>query len=275
MSAPPDHAEEILLEKLGRALHRFGSPAHRLEDALGAVAAQLGIRGQFFSTPTAIFASFEQPGRHLTRLLRIEPGEVDLDKLSRLDRILVRVIEGELAPSEAASRIDEIEAAPAGYGALVTTLAFALISASAARFFGGGWREVVAALGVGLLTGLLALSIGRFPTAGRVFELSAATLAALVTNLAASFFPIAPETVTVAGLIVLIPGFTLTVAMNELATRHLVSGSARTAGAVLIFLVIGFGVALGTRLAGAPDRRSPGSGATGDACPPGPSRWRW
>ena len=46
----------------------------------------------------------------------------------------------------------------------------------------------------------------------------------------------------------LVPGFTLTVAMTELATRNLVSGTARLAGAAGTFLAIGFGVALGTRV---------------------------
>jgi uncharacterized membrane protein YjjB (DUF3815 family) len=55
--------------------------------------------------------------------------------------------------------------------------------------------------------------------------------------------------VILAGLIVLIPGLSLTVAMKELATRNLISGSGRLAWAALVFLVIGFGVALGDRLA--------------------------
>ena len=44
------------------------------------------------------------------------------------------------------------------------------------------------------------------------------------------------------------PGLTLTVAMTELATRNLVSGAARLSGAVLMFMTIGVGFALGNRL---------------------------
>ena len=42
----------------------------------------------------------------------------------------------------------------------------------------------------------------------------------------------------------------MTVAMIELATRHLVSGMARLAGAVTVFLTIAFGVAMGRALVG-------------------------
>ena len=77
----------------------------------------------------------------------------------------------------------------------------------------------------------------------------------------AVFGPLSGYTATVAGLIVFIPGFSLTVAMIELATRNLVSGTARIMGALGVFLAIGFGVALGGRVAarmfGAPIESEP------------------
>jgi uncharacterized membrane protein YjjB (DUF3815 family) len=61
-------------------------------------------------------------------------------------------------------------------------------------------------------------------------------------------------------VIVLVPGLTLTTAVTELATRDLVSGTARLMGAGLIFLEIAFGVALGwqvTKLLPAPIASAP------------------
>jgi uncharacterized membrane protein YjjB (DUF3815 family) len=52
---------------------------------------------------------------------------------------------------------------------------------------------------------------------------------------------------TLAGLIVLIPGLTLTTAMTELSSGHVASGTARLSGALMMFLVIGFGVAMGSQ----------------------------
>jgi uncharacterized membrane protein YjjB (DUF3815 family) len=111
-------------------------------------------------------------------------------------------------------------------------------------------REIVAAAAIGAQTGVLAELATRRPAAARVFEWCAALAASAAAVLwAAAIGPMAPATAAVAGLIVLIPGLTLTVAMNELATRNLVSGTARLAGAGLTFLAIGFGLALGARLA--------------------------
>jgi uncharacterized membrane protein YjjB (DUF3815 family) len=58
-----------------------------------------------------------------------------------------------------------------------------------------------------------------------------------------------PAVSTLAGLIFVIPGFSLTIAMAELAARHLVSGTARLAGAFTVFLAITFGVAVGRHIA--------------------------
>jgi uncharacterized membrane protein YjjB (DUF3815 family) len=51
-----------------------------------------------------------------------------------------------------------------------------------------------------------------------------------------------------AGLVVLLPGLTFTVALTELSTRHLASGTARLSGALVTFLGLGFGLALGAKL---------------------------
>ena len=256
-TAIPDRGEQAaadLVERLARALHRFGTPAHRLEEAMGLVARRLGLAVEFFSTPTAIFTAFHHPRLDRTRLMRVEPGEVNLEKLSRLDRELSRLMatpeDGSAIDTAAiAHRVDAIVDAPVRYGAAETTFAFAFASGSAAHFFGGGLAEIVLSTFVGLGIGLLALLVERWSRAGRLFEMLAALFATWSAGVAAAVVPgLAPFVVVLAGLIVLIPGLTLTIAMTELAARHLMSGSSRLAGALLVFLTLGFGVALGQRL---------------------------
>lgn len=235
--------------KLGRGLHAHGYPAHRLEAALERVSRRLGLHGQFFSMPTALFASFGLQSDQRTFQIRVEPGAMDLRTLVALEAVSDAVADGAIDPPEGTRRIDAAIAAPAPYPAWLVTLSFAVTSAAAARFFGGGLREIVASAGVGLVVGLLALLAQRVAALGRVFEAVAAMTAALLACLAARHAgPLSVYIPTVAGIIVLVPGFTLTVAMTELATRNLVSGTARLAGAAGTFLAIGFGVALGTRI---------------------------
>jgi uncharacterized membrane protein YjjP (DUF1212 family) len=243
-------AREFVL-KLGQGLHAYGYPAHRLEEALVQVCGRLGLDGQFFSLPTALFAAFGQGEAHRTFQIRVEPGGVDLGKLARLDELRAQVAQGRLSPEEGARRVGEVLGAPDAYGPALTTAAFALASSTACRFFGGGLREIAAAGVIGFVIGLLAVLLARRPATARLFEALAAAVAGFLAVGAEILVPpLAPSVATLAGLIVLVPGYGLTVAFAEIATRHLVSGTARLAGAGLSFLVIAFGVALGTRAAG-------------------------
>src|SRR5215212_4643037 len=130
--------------KLGKALHQYGAPSHRLEEAMSLVLQRLGLEGQFFTTPTGIFVSFGAPEEHRTSLIRVEPGNVDLEKMALLDNLANQVIDGKISTTEGASRIDDITLCPARYNPLLTAICFGIASATASRFIGGGWREIVA-----------------------------------------------------------------------------------------------------------------------------------
>ncbi len=252
MSAPPDRAAVELVIRLGQALHAFGTSSHRLEEALGRLSDHLGLSGQFFSTPTAIFASFGGSGAERTVLVRAEPGSTDLEKLTQTEKVLQGVLAGQLSVAAAGPAIDTILAKPPRYGRLLTTVAFALASGSAARFLGGGWGEIVLAAMLGLAIGLVGLSTAGRPNAQRLFEVVGAFLATGIATSASILLgngALSASIAALAGMIVLVPGLTLTMAMSELGARHLVSGSARLASAVVTFLLIAFGVALGQRVA--------------------------
>lgn len=243
------HDEVSFVLRLARALHSYGVPAHRLEDVLDSAAKKLGLEGQFFSTPTSIFAAFGKQDEQRTFLIRVNPGGVDLGKLADLDAVAVRVLREGLAPIEGSAQIDEIIAAAPPYGIVLRTLAFGLASAAASRFLGGGGKEIALSATLGLLIGLLQLMAGRWQGVGRVFEpLAAFTVTVLAVVFSYAFGAYAVSNATLAGLIVLMPGLTLTVAMIELSTQHLASGTARLSAAFVVFLGMGFGVAIGNTI---------------------------
>jgi uncharacterized membrane protein YjjP (DUF1212 family) len=245
---PFDRHAGFLME-LGRALHVYGSPAHRLEAAMKIAAQRLGLGAQFFATPTAIMASFESGDEHRSMLVRVDPGEVDLERLSLLDGILGDVARGELGAEEARARVRWVVETPQRFGSSITILSFVLASASAARLMGGGLLEIAATLVISAVVALLLAVAGRLPGSERLIEPLAAIVASALATLAAGWIGgLSPLVVTMASLIVLLPGLTVTVAITELATRHLVSGSARLWGAMVVFLTLAFGVALGSRL---------------------------
>jgi uncharacterized membrane protein YjjP (DUF1212 family) len=248
--------------ELGKTLHLCGTSAFRLEEVLESVSRSLAlVNAQFFSTPTSLFSSFGEPGEQHTSLQRIHPGEIDLGKLADVDRLADDVARGRVDVETGLERLRALAVKPPNIGPMLTVLAYAATSGSAARFFGGGLRDVLVGFGIGLLSGALSLVLTRGAGA-RVYDVLTAALASLIAQLCLhSFGGVSVYVCTLSGVIVLVPGLTLTTAISELATRHLASGTARMMAAATSFLLIGFGVAVGTQvgklLIGAPAEVTP------------------
>lgn len=235
---------------LARALHRFGTPAHRLEEALDKVCKSLGLDAEVFTTPTAIIVSFGQHHELRTRLMRVEGGELDMGKLEQIDALADDVIDHAVTPDEGSVKLAAILAAPRQFGRALWTFVHGVTSAGLAVFFGGSLQDVVLSGAIGLTLGLLAQLIARSTDQTRVFELVGAAFAAFTAAVASSWSPrISPSLVTLAALVILLPGMSLTVAMTELATRNLIAGTARLMSAVIVLLELVVGVAIGERLA--------------------------
>ena len=83
-----------MLAALGKSLHQVGLSAHRVEDALRRAAAQYGTPLQVFSLPTGLMLSVDARPTPVTMLLRVPPGAVHLEQLSKLSAISARIIRG-------------------------------------------------------------------------------------------------------------------------------------------------------------------------------------
>ncbi len=131
--APPPGPEVAFILRLGQALHQYGTPAHRLEEQLLQVSERFGVEARFFSTPTSIFASFGAPESLQTSLIRVEPGEMDLERLTLLDGLALEVIHGKISPEQGAQRVEFILQSPARYGRAITLLCWTVAAGAAAR----------------------------------------------------------------------------------------------------------------------------------------------
>ncbi len=239
------------LMKLARALHTYGMPSHRLELALSQVSAELGVAAHYLVTPTSIFASIGSAPSARTFIERLEPGQIDLGKQTELHGLIGAVCRRRLTLEEAAAAVDALVERPPVQGWPAVVASFGLASTGAAVFFGGGRSELIAAGAIGLAIGLLVRAAGGSRRLAMVMPgvagVAGVLIAAAVQAALGPMFPFIP---TLAGLIILIPGLNLTIAVNELAHAQLVSGTARLGGALMAFLQIAFGVALGKKLVG-------------------------
>ncbi len=243
MNGDSEISHQDFLTALALALHKAGASAPRLEERIAEAAGALGIKASCFATPTSIFVSV---GEHV-RLLRVEPEGAHLERLVLVDQVAVEVGARRMTVSTGQRELERIQRAAPRYGATLQVLCTGLISAAVAVFFGGTPVEIGAGAVLGLGVGLWGEVATRGPGA-RVNELVAALGVAAGVTLLARLTPVSIPLLTLSGLIVLLPGLTLTVALTEMASRHLASGTARFAGAMVTFLQLGVGTALGWKL---------------------------
>lgn len=253
--APFDDRVRFLTE-LARRLHVAGVSASRLEGAVRSVARALGVSCEIWSTPTGLLLSLADAdvlhGTQQTRVLRLEPGDIDLSALVALDEIAERVCAGTLGVEAAWDAMHALDRPVRAGQQLAMVGAFGLASAAVAGLLRTGWLDIAVAAVLGLFIGWLALRSATRPNLSAAFE----AVAALVVTFAATAFahfvaPLSLQTVTVAALIVLMPGLTLTTAVTELATQQLVTGTTRFAGAMMTLLKLTFGSVAAAQLAAA------------------------
>jgi len=260
-------AREAFVTELGRALHAAGTPADHLEDTLTGVAEQLGLHAQFFSTPTSLMSGFGDPENQRVVLTRVQPGEPNLERLDALDRLAGKVARGELTVIEGRFALQSIIDAPRRAPAWTDPLAIGLASATVSVFFGASPQDIAAAAITGLLVGCFVVVAAARRRLARLMDFATGFVAAAGSVALAALIPgVDHKTVMISGLIVLVPGLTLTLAVSELAARHLVAGTARFTYAIMILVSIVFGAAVGTRLSetfpAATDRVAPAHPST-------------
>jgi uncharacterized membrane protein YjjP (DUF1212 family) len=239
-------ATEFVL-RLGNALLQAGYPVNQIGELLVALSHSLDLpQPQVYVTPTIIEVTIGPLTHQHRALLVTAPGEINLGQLTQLDAVAHAVASGMLTPRDGIARLEALSAAPALHSALLVGFAYALTAAAFARTLSGGIREILVAALVGGVTGVLAVFAQLFTRIQRIFPPLAAFVASfLVTALAAKVTPVAGDLVTLAGLFVLLPGFSLTVALEELASRDLVSGTVRLTAAFITLFGLILGVALG------------------------------
>jgi uncharacterized membrane protein YjjP (DUF1212 family) len=255
-TAMATYAQRIafVCEIAGR-LHTYGTTAQRLEGAVIALSTRLGLDCEPWSNPTGLILSFSDPAKPLgssdtTRVIRLAPGENDLYKLVEADRIAEAVAGGAMSIAQGHTALRGLDRKASLRWRATQLMAFALASGAVAGLWRLPWLDIATATLIGLLIGLLTQLTERRPQLKEASDAVSALVAGMVAVLVGNFIhPLNLNTVIIASLVVLLPGMTLTNAVNELTSQHWVSGTARFAGAVATMLKLTVGSLIALTLA--------------------------
>jgi len=248
----------FLLE-LARRLHQYGTTAPRLEMAVAGAAQRLGLAADVWSSPTAIIISFadlaqgEDGVAQTTQVMRLAPGEVNLERLCEADDIADRAIAGELDLREGFRLLRALGRPDTRREKIGLIASYGLSAASiAALFLHSSWVDLLVAGVIGVIIGGISMLAANRPRLAVASDAICALVATAVTIVVSAFVvPLAIKSVVLASLIILIPGMSLTTAVREISSQHLVSGMARMGGAMSTLLKLTFGTIAATQLCAA------------------------
>ena len=216
--------------KLGEAAHGYGSTAERLEVFLSRLTTAFGCRGVFRSTPTEIVFAFQEDDDHpqRTHLATLPGSGLDLDKLARVGELVDAVVAGQVSIAEGTARLDEIKTVPHPWGTIANAASYAFCGAGFAILMSGGWWDVLFATLFSLVVFGMVVLAGRFGE--RTAEWLPLSTAVVAGALTAGTKILLPELnlvlVTLCSILILIPGYPVSVGIVELVSNHVVSGMA-------------------------------------------------
>ena len=237
------------LRDLAQALHISGMPTHDLERHLNGIGQRFGVRVECFAVLTMLTLNItDEDATQRVEMLRLPPYDFNMVRLIALEK-LIREMEGIGSLGRCEVQLNEIISAPPRWsGAAFVFLGF-LLSASVAVLLRGGWTEILCGGTVGMLFVGGQLALARVPRLGPAAPVILCTVAAICAHALSLVFPQQTPFITaVAGVVFLLPGFTLTIAMSELATQNLLAGTGRLAGAFILLFMMGAGLAIGTQI---------------------------
>lgn len=246
-----NHKRKFIV-KLGKMLHKYGTPAYRLEAHLAELTTHLGLKGSFIISPTSMTFVVWTEGheQEYTHASRVNPGDLDLGALSRTDELVDQVLQGKVSINEADALLDAIDMRPSSYGKLATAVAMMASGGAFAMLMATSWNDVLWSSLLSLLVYLFMLWAAHSPRIANMLEPLVALAAGIAACAISAYIDpgINIRLAVLSAIIAFIPGLALTIGFAELAARHLVSGNARIMDALMLLFKLYFGALLGIEI---------------------------
>ncbi|KAF9198438.1 hypothetical protein BGZ49_000743 [Haplosporangium sp. Z 27] len=258
--------------RLAKSMIKYGAPSHRLEQTIDHSAKMLELNLQCIYIPNVMIISFTDYETHTseTHLLRVSAG-LNMCKVALVHKVLKMVAHSTASVEEAIMKLDAINSEKDVIPRWLTVLGYSMASFCAApMFFQGSWVDGGAAALIGCAVSLLVWLSEKVESYSHICEVTMTVVVAFIAE-ALTHTNVCKSAVKLAGIVIILPGYTITSGILELSSRHMISGSVRLFYAVILSLLLGYGLMIGASLWRLMDPNSP----TQTTCPHEPLSAVW
>lgn len=230
-------------------LHKYGTPAFRLEAYLTEIARHLGVHASFISTPTSLSVVIwsDRHEEEYSHAARLEPGELNLNALSLTDELANTLLANEITLYEADIRLNKIDNMDSPYNTWITGASYGLSTSAFGMLMGASWSEILWAGLLGFVAYFWVLWSERSKRVTLMLEpVTAFAVAFLACGISQTIDPgINIPLIILSSVIIFVPGLALTMGLAELSSRNMVAGTARVMDALMQLFKLYFGAYIG------------------------------
>ena len=192
-------------------------------------------------------------------------------RLGSVEEVARRVERGQLTAAEGTVALAKVAEQPPRYGTGWTALCWALTASAFAVLLSATWLDVAVA---GLL-GVVAFVVTSWASHWRVLRKATNLVAAIIVALLANLFALYSHEsnaliTTLCGMLMLLPGFGLTIGLGELLSGLVAAGSQLIVSALVTTAELFLGAIVGSQLAAAIVGDTATTTASGS-----PGAWKW
>lgn len=239
--------QQKFIIELAETLQNNGLPAHRIENAVQLVSDALETPVEISSSPEILMLSFNAPSH--TTMKKMKGSSLNFDRMDQLHLLINQITRKEIDLHEAIEQLNEIRSRKNLYPKWVNILFIALSNSSAACLFGGGFAEIIVSGSIGFAIGFILEILAPFPNLARLSILFSSAIAIFIAKSGLLLFGnYSVEIASITGLILLIPGFSFSQSVTELAHGHAQAAIVRFSNVLLVFLMLAVGLGIGSQL---------------------------
>lgn len=228
----------------GRIIMESGGETYRVEETVTHMGHAFGLQSvETFAVPSGLFIGCrDAEDNQETRILRLRPASTDLSRVDAVNQISRQAEAGQLTAAEALAALQKIAAAPPPFPLPLQILGAGVCALGFTLMFAGGWLEAAASFGAAALVQALSAWLSRLTHQSNVTCIFRSFFTALLPMALFAALGRGQLEPTVGGaLMPLLPGLTMTTAVQDLLRGDSVSGGTHLLRAALIAAMVAAG----------------------------------
>ena len=240
------------LARLGAAMVAANYPIALIRRTLEVTSEHYGMTNQVLLLPNFVqFGGFDHAVGTTVRVVRSE-SDLRFDQAFPLAALVGDAQSGRITADDGLAELDRIHALPRRFPAWVSVLGYAVQSAAFALILQPTSVAMLAATGFGMLVGLLGLLDRVSKAIGQLLPTMSAFLVAFTAFSLERLWHFGDDSLRdlAAPLALFLPGTAITLAVVDLTTREVVSGSARLVAGFMRLAQLTFGILIAAQVLG-------------------------